>query len=59
MIAMRPGTFVALTLVFASACASRDLRIVAGTNDSLVVNNRVSVLLPVYGVEFATEPLRR
>lgn len=51
MMRMRPGLFVSLTIVLASACSSRDLRIVAGTNDSLVVNNRLSVPLPVYGVD--------
>src|SRR5512143_2774721 len=51
MMRMRLGPFVSLTIAFASACSSRDLRIVAGTNDSLVVNNRLSVPLPVYGVD--------
>jgi hypothetical protein len=51
MSAIRFGTFVSAMFVFASACSSRDVRIVAGTNDSLVINNRVSVPLPVYGVD--------
>jgi hypothetical protein len=51
MIAMRLGAFVSSTIVFASACSSRDLRLVAGINDSLVVNNRLAFALPVYGVD--------
>ena len=47
---MRLEPFVSLTIVFASACSSRDPRIVAGTNDSLVVN--VPRLLIVYPVRF-------
>ena len=51
MMRMRLGPFVSLTIVFASACSSRVVRSVAGTNDSLVINNRLSVPLPVYGVD--------
>ncbi len=51
MIALRLGAFVSLTFALASACDSHGLRIVAGTNDSLVVNNRLSVPLPVDGVD--------
>jgi hypothetical protein len=47
---MRLEPFVSLTIVFASACSSRDLRIVAGTNDSLVVN--VPRLLIVDSIRF-------
>jgi hypothetical protein len=48
---MRLGPFVSWTIVLATACSSRAVRIVAGTNDSVVVNNRLSVPLPVYGVD--------
>jgi hypothetical protein len=51
MMRMRLGSFVSLTIAFASACSSPDVQIVAGTHDSLVVNNRLSVSLPVYGVD--------
>ena len=48
---MRLGPFVSWTIVLATACSSRVVRIVAGTNDSVVVNNRLSVPLPVFGVD--------
>lgn len=51
MIALRVGTSVAFAIVVASGCSSRTVRIVAGANDSLVINNRLSVPLPVYGVD--------
>jgi hypothetical protein len=51
MIPIRLSRLVVFAIVFACGCSSRPVRIVAGTNDSLVVNNRLSVPLPVYGVD--------
>ena len=48
---LRRWLFVSVVIAFASGCSSRVVRLVAGTNDSLVVNNRLSVVLPVYGVD--------
>lgn len=48
---IQPRALVAFTIVVASGCSSRAVRISAGINDSVVVNNRLPVILPVYGVD--------